>query len=124
MVRAALDTLYHQRQVTKDQYTDINRDVSRMLYERIGEDAEGITENGKMRERWQNIAAQEVDVAVKALREEEKSEKEKNEKEGEKEKDEKEKEKEKPSAPQSPAKTRVVVPTPTWPPTVHAGGEP
>ncbi|KAK5153550.1 hypothetical protein LTR04_006174 [Oleoguttula sp. CCFEE 6159] len=66
MVKLALKPRYLQQEVTKDQYTDINRDVSRMMYDKVG-DATGLSDQ-RERERWQRIATDEVDNAVKALR--------------------------------------------------------
>lgn len=65
LVSAALKPHYKSNAVNKDQYTDINRNVSRMLYEKAGEDTEGIT--GERKEEWERIATDEVDKAVKAL---------------------------------------------------------
>lgn len=66
MVKAALGSRYRDQEVTKDQYTEINRDVSRMLYERVG-DAEGLADQ-KEREKWQELAMDEVERAVQAIR--------------------------------------------------------
>lgn len=58
-------------EINKDQYTDINRDVSRMLYEKVG-DAEGLADqNG--REKWQEVASAEVERAVQTIRTQEQS---------------------------------------------------
>jgi hypothetical protein len=65
LVVSALQPHYQTQKINKDEYTDINRDVSRRLYEQIG------TEDGLMeRERWQKVAIEEVRRAVLALRKE------------------------------------------------------
>ena len=69
MVKAALGSRYRDQEITKDQYTEINRDVSRMLYERVG-DAEGLADQ-KEREKWQELAMDEVEAAVRAIRSQE-----------------------------------------------------
>lgn len=66
MVKAVLAPRYRENQISKDQYTDINRDVSRMLYEKIG-DAEGLADQ-KEREKWQQVALEGVDEAIDAIR--------------------------------------------------------
>ena len=65
MVTAALKPYYKSNVVNKDQYTDINRDVSRMLYDTVG-DQERI--NDANREKWERVAIDEVAKAVKTLR--------------------------------------------------------
>lgn len=65
MVKAALGSRYRDKDITKDEYTDINRDVSRMLYDQVG-DAEGLADQAE-RERWQKIATDEVERAVRSL---------------------------------------------------------
>lgn len=62
MVKAALAPRYRDQEVTKDQYTDINREVSRMLYDKIG-DARGLEEQEE-RDKWQKVANEEVERAV------------------------------------------------------------
>lgn len=69
MVSAALKPLYRNQAIDKDQYTDINRDVSRMLYDMVG-DASGLMEQ-REREKWQRAAAEEVEKAVRALKDSE-----------------------------------------------------
>ena len=66
MVTMALKPLYQREELSKEQYTDINRDVSRLLYERIGDAA--ALENQQERKRWQNMASSEVRNAVKVLK--------------------------------------------------------
>ncbi|CAD0031975.1 unnamed protein product [Aureobasidium pullulans] len=71
MVKAVLGPRYRGGEINKDQYTDINRDVSRMLYEKVG-DAEGLADqNG--REKWQEVASAEVERAVQTIRTQEQS---------------------------------------------------
>lgn len=66
MVTAALKPMYGRKEVTKDEYTDINRDVSRKMYDRVG--GADALEDQAARERWQRVALDEVENAVKALR--------------------------------------------------------
>lgn len=66
MVKAALGTRYKDKQITKDQYTDINRDVSRTLYDQV-RDAEGLA-NQEGRDKWQQVANDEVERAVETIR--------------------------------------------------------
>ncbi|EOD49522.1 Zinc finger PHD-type protein [Neofusicoccum parvum] len=66
MVKAALKPLYLKNEVSKDEYTDINMNISRRMYERIG-DAASLADQ-RTREKWQQIATEEVDKAVKAVK--------------------------------------------------------
>ncbi|KAF2804021.1 uncharacterized protein BDZ99DRAFT_452513 [Mytilinidion resinicola] len=66
MVSLVLKPFYQKQEITKDQYTDINRDVSRSLYDKVG-DANALADQST-REKWQRIAGEEVESAVKALR--------------------------------------------------------
>ncbi|KAG8627393.1 hypothetical protein KVT40_004876 [Elsinoe batatas] len=65
MVKSALGSRYRDQEITKDQYTDINRDVSRLLYEQI-DDANDLADYDS-RNRLQKLAADEVQKAVDAL---------------------------------------------------------
>ena len=65
MVSSALRPRYKKQEVNRGQFTDINRDVSRMLYDRVG-DADALSDQ-KDREYWQRVAAEEVETAVRAL---------------------------------------------------------
>lgn len=65
MVKLALGSRYRDKEITKDQYTDINRDVSRKLYDLVG-DANGLADQME-REKWQGIADDEVKKAITAL---------------------------------------------------------
>ena len=62
MVKSALGSRYRTREITKDQYTDINRDVSRMLYDKIGD--AGSLSTAEERDKWQNMAVEEVQKAI------------------------------------------------------------
>ncbi|KAF2497747.1 hypothetical protein BU16DRAFT_571467 [Lophium mytilinum] len=66
MVSIVLKPFYLKQEITKDQYTDINRDVSRSLYDKVG-DANALADQDT-REKWQRIAGEEVESAVRALR--------------------------------------------------------
>ena len=65
LVSAALKPHYHEQTISKDEYTAINRDISRKLYEKIG-DFEALDIDGKA--RWERVAGEEVQKAVGALR--------------------------------------------------------
>jgi hypothetical protein len=65
MVKLALGTRYRNKDITKDQYTEINRDVSRKLYEQVG-DATALADQAE-RERLQETANHEVQKAITAL---------------------------------------------------------
>lgn len=65
LVAAALKTHYQDQKISKEEYTTINRDVSRMLYDKIG-DFEALDLEGKA--RWERVASDEVNKAVFALR--------------------------------------------------------
>lgn len=66
MVKAVLRPLFNAEQIDKDQYTDINRDVSRLMYEKVG-DAEALADQAE-RDKWQQFANDEVERAVEAIR--------------------------------------------------------
>ncbi|WPH03120.1 Hypothetical protein R9X50_00599500 [Acrodontium crateriforme] len=65
MVKAALGPRYQNNEITKDQYTNINRNVSRKLYELVG-DASALS-NQTERGKWQSIAEGEVQDAIEGL---------------------------------------------------------
>lgn len=65
MVKIALKPRYLDKTINKDQYTDINRDISRKMYDLVG-DASALADQGA-RERWQEMAAEEVRKAVTSL---------------------------------------------------------
>lgn len=65
MVKLALGTRYRDKEITKDQYTDINKNVSRKLYDLV-QDASALA-GKEQRERWQNVADEEVRKAVGAI---------------------------------------------------------
>ena len=67
MVTSVLKPLYAKKEITKDEYTDINRDISRLLYDRVAEAGSDALASQDAREKWQKIAGHEVDNAVKAL---------------------------------------------------------
>lgn len=65
LVGGALKPYYRSKMVSKDQYTDINRTISRMLYERVG-DAQSLDTETK--NSFGKIAAEEVKKAIDGLR--------------------------------------------------------
>ncbi|KAH8724339.1 hypothetical protein GQ44DRAFT_773265 [Phaeosphaeriaceae sp. PMI808] len=66
MVTAVLKPIYLKKEVTKEQYTEINRDVSRLLYEKVGEAGADALADQETREKWQQMASAEVQTAVEA----------------------------------------------------------
>jgi hypothetical protein len=66
MVKLALRPRFHDQEITKDQYTSINRDVSRKLYELVG-NANALAAKEE-REKWQSIAETWVRKAVEGLK--------------------------------------------------------
>jgi hypothetical protein len=65
MVKLALGSRYRDKEITKDQYTEINRDVSRKLYDLVGT-AAALSDQAE-REKWQTKADEEVQKAITAL---------------------------------------------------------
>lgn len=65
MVKLVLSPRYRDKEITKDQYTDINRDVSRKLYDLVGT-ATALADQME-REKWQGVAEDEVKKAITAL---------------------------------------------------------
>ncbi len=65
MVSAALKPHYHTGRVSKDQYTNINRNISRMLYDQLGNstDMDSETKLG-----WKQVATDEVSKAIQSLK--------------------------------------------------------
>ena len=68
MVTAVLKPMYVKKEITKQEYTDINRDVSRLLYEKVGEAGADALLDHDTREKWQSMASTEVDNAIKTIR--------------------------------------------------------
>jgi hypothetical protein len=64
MVGTALKPHYKRKMVSKDQYTDMNRSISRMLYERVGE-IESLEPDS--RDDLERAAKFEVQRAIDAL---------------------------------------------------------
>ena len=67
MVTTALKPHYHRNIVSKDQYTDINRNVSRMLYEKVGDIS---TLDTEARGNYERLADEEVTKAVRSVQNE------------------------------------------------------
>lgn len=65
MVKHALGPRYQNKEITKDEYTDINKDVSRKLYSMVV-DASALADQTE-REKWQRVADEEVSKAILAL---------------------------------------------------------
>ena len=65
MVKTALKPHYHSNTVSKDQYTDINRNISRMLYDKVGETG---NLDGEARGMYEKLASEEVAKAVESLK--------------------------------------------------------
>jgi PHD-finger len=65
MVSSALKPYYQKKTISKDEYTMVNRDISRKLYDKIG-DFEALGVEG--RAKWEKVAGDEVDRAVATLK--------------------------------------------------------
>ena len=65
MVKAALGSRYHDKEITKEQYKAVNREVSRKLYDMIG-DASALT-GQEEKKRWQGVADEEVSKSIAQL---------------------------------------------------------
>jgi hypothetical protein len=65
LVATALKPHYRDQSITKEEYTAINRDISRQLYDQIG-DFEELGPDA--RAMWEKIAGDEVSKAVGALK--------------------------------------------------------
>jgi hypothetical protein len=63
MVKAALGPHWRSGQLNKDQYFDVNRGVSRQMYEIIGEEYANINRD---QHAWERVVSREVAVAVQA----------------------------------------------------------
>ncbi|KAF2996040.1 hypothetical protein E8E13_002827 [Curvularia kusanoi] len=68
MVTAVLKPIYVKKEVSKEEYTDINRDVSRLLYEKVGDAGAAALADQGTREKWQRMAGEEVENAIQSLR--------------------------------------------------------
>ncbi|KAI9665200.1 MAG: hypothetical protein M1831_002210 [Alyxoria varia] len=66
LVRGVLESEWNKQFINRDQYTEINRDVSRKLYEMVG-NGEDLTQP-ENRQRWVAIAAKEVKTALQVLK--------------------------------------------------------
>ncbi|MCJ1319943.1 hypothetical protein MMC15_005279 [Xylographa vitiligo] len=64
LVKDALRLPYKNNELTKDQYTEINRHVSRMLYDKVGEPSHL---DGEAAEILRRLASDEVTKAVRSL---------------------------------------------------------
>lgn len=62
MVKAALGPHWRAGQLNKDQYFDINRGVSRQMYEIIGDQYANINRDQNV---WEHVVSREVAVAVR-----------------------------------------------------------
>ncbi|KAI9803256.1 MAG: hypothetical protein M1825_002047 [Sarcosagium campestre] len=65
MVRSALKPLYQKHNLSKDEYTNVNRTVSRMLYDRVGDIS---TLDLQSRQGWERTASEHVQRAIEELR--------------------------------------------------------
>ena len=65
MVRAALKPHYYNNTVTKDEFVDINKRISRHLYELVGS-VDGLDSESKA--KWEKIANGEVNNAIARLK--------------------------------------------------------
>ena len=65
MVKLALRPRYQEKEISKEQYTQINRDISRKMYDMVG-NVTALADQAE-RERWQVVAQEEVRKAISAL---------------------------------------------------------
>lgn len=65
LVSAALKPHYNDSTISKDEYTNINRDISRMLYDKIG-NFDALL--GEDKAYWEKVAGDEVSKAVSSLK--------------------------------------------------------
>ncbi|KAI9864104.1 MAG: PHD and RING finger domain-containing protein 1 [Trichoglossum hirsutum] len=65
IVRAALNPFWHNNHISKEQFVSVNRNVSRMLYDKI---ADVTALDDKEKGKWEKLAAEEVRNAVEALK--------------------------------------------------------
>ena len=65
MVSAALKPFYNDQIISKDEYTNVNRDTCHKLYDKIG-DFEALDIEGKA--KWEKVAGEEVTKAVGVLK--------------------------------------------------------
>lgn len=71
LVGAELKPFYRRKEVSKEEYTEINRTISRKLYERVGEVE---TLEGEKLAQLKEVAKEEVRKAVEALQEKKRNE--------------------------------------------------
>jgi hypothetical protein len=64
IVKSALAPHWRTAGITKEQYSDINRDVSRKLYEKV---ADRIINDEREKSHWEKVATTEVAMAIKSL---------------------------------------------------------
>ena len=70
IVKAELKPIYKSRLINTDEYTDINKHVSHLLYDEIGKSGYHISEDeddNAQRNGWTALAATEVAVALRRL---------------------------------------------------------
>jgi len=63
IVKSALAPHWKSAEITKEQYADINRDVSRKLYDIVADHSRA----EESKEKWEMIATHEVASAVRSL---------------------------------------------------------
>lgn len=67
MVGRALKPAYRSGIIDVEQYTDICRAVSRMMYEKILSGGGLGRVGGRQRTRWESMAADEIDPYIKSI---------------------------------------------------------
>lgn len=67
MVTVVLKPVYLRKEISKSEYTAINRDVSRLLYDRVGDAGSNALADQDTREKWQKMAEDEVNSAVQTI---------------------------------------------------------
>ena len=66
LVRGVLESQWTKQFINRDQFTEVNRDVSRKLYEMVG-NGDDLTQPEK-RQMWVDVAAKEVRNALQVLK--------------------------------------------------------
>jgi Ring finger domain/PHD-finger len=65
IVRAALNPYWHSNNISKEQFVNVNKNVSRMLYDKI---ADVTALDDKEKGKWEKLATEEVKNAIEALK--------------------------------------------------------
>lgn len=67
IVKSALAPHWKSGEITKDQYAEVNRDVSRKLYDLVADGNREMDDDKNNKWTWKKVASQEVAIAIKSL---------------------------------------------------------